>query len=331
MLSSPFAKNFYIAIVFLGFGFLGFRWITGGNLGGFFLLLFMICMTILRWRSTKFKWTVAAELIFCVAVYPWAFPIVGALAVGNVFYWLWEQERERGLARRDAEAGKVYELESAQRDLHAATARIERMTAISERARIAREIHDNAGHEIVAAYISLQAVRAGFDDASGVNEDALRLYDAALLRLDSGVNKIREAVHNLAPVSAIGAEALREICEKFHGAVEFKLFGNTAQVPVHVWNVLEACLNETLTNAAKHAPGERVSVNIDATPHIARLCVENTCRADGVPLAHDGQGLRNLRYRAAAVGGNFSVSGGEKFCAICVIPLKSTSGREQEV
>ena len=333
---------------------MGFRWISGGELAGFFLLLFMACLTILRWRTPKLKWTIVADFVFCAAIYPVALPIIGALAVSSVFYWLWEKERERGLARRDAEAEKVYELEAMQRDLHAASARIERMTVISERARIAREIHDNAGHEIVAAYISLQAARAGFSDFQ--NNDALRLYDSALSRLDTGVNKIRDAVHNLAPVAAIGADALREICEKFPGRIEFQIFGNTSHVAVHVWNVLESCLNETLTNAAKHAPGEPVSVSLDATPHIVRLCVENAAaarqtrggnheRSERFPRYHErvseathareagyisvapgsGSGLRNLRHRAAAVGGNFSVSSGEIFRAICVIPMTQIS------
>jgi two-component system, NarL family, response regulator LiaR len=80
------------------------------------------------------------------------------------------------------------------------------MTAVSERARIAAEIHDNAGHEIIGAYMSLQTARELLSDS---NTEALDLYDMALGRLDSGVNKIREAVHNLSPLTALGVEALK--------------------------------------------------------------------------------------------------------------------------
>ncbi|MCL2357868.1 MAG: histidine kinase [Defluviitaleaceae bacterium] len=322
-------KLFYIAILFFCFSLLTARWISGGELAGFFLILALACMTLLRWREPKSGVTIAADFLLCLLIYPDALLIVGVMLTADVFYRLGEAERERGLKRRDAEAGKVYEMESLQRDLLSAAARIEGMTAVSERARIAREIHDNAGHEIVAAYISLQAARAEISGTDG----AVTLYDAALSRLDEGINKIREAVHNLAPVSAIGADSLRNVCEKFPGEVQFNIFGNTSRVPVHVWNVLEACLNEALTNAAKHAPGEISRVTLDATPHIVRLCVENATpqsRFSGTKATNTltrashkpGVGLRNLRHRAASVGGNFSANLSDgKFRAVCVIPI----------
>jgi len=161
---------------------------------------------------------------------------------------------------------------------------------------------------------------------------ALPLYDAALERLDSGMNKIREAVHNLAPVTMLGVGALREKCEHspmgkgLVNGVGFKAFGDTSNVPVHVWGVLEACLNEALTNVARHARPKSVNVSIDVTTNIARLCVEN----DGVSesgvsgASRPGTGLRNLRHRIAAVGGSLSVDSGtkKKFQIVCVIPIQ---------
>ena len=245
-------------------------------------------------------------------------PLVALVGLAGFFLGLWDKEREKGLIKRDDTAGRVYELEALQSDLLTATAQIERMTVVSERARIAREIHDNAGHEIVAAYISLQTAREVMDD---VNPDVLALYDAALERLDSGANRIREAVHNLAPVAALGVEALQETCKGFPIVpVKFDVFGDTAHVPVHVWGVLEACLNETLTNISRYAKPRKISVSLDTTPHIIRLCIEN----DG--SSHKkfkmGNGLRNLRHRAAAVGGSIVVDPGETFRVICVIPVR---------
>jgi signal transduction histidine kinase len=84
--------------------------------------------------------------------------------------------------------------------------------------------------------------------------------------------------------------------------------------------MLEPCLNEALTNAARHAKPQKVSVTIDATANLIRLCVEN----DGFikAISKMGAGLRNLRHRAAAVGGSVTIDAGETFKLICVIPLK---------
>jgi len=241
---------------------------------------------------------------------------LGALC--GLFLGQWERESEQKLVLRDTEAGKYYELEHLQNDLMTTLPQIERMTAVAERARIARDIHDNAGHEIVAAYISLQTARGMLD---GADADALELYDAALQRLNSGVNKIRETAHNLQTVTSIGVESLLETCEKFPGCpVEFRTYGDTARIPVYVWNMLEACLNESLTNATRHARPSYVSVELDATAHLVRLCIEN----DGAGKAGGsmGNGLRNLRHRAIAIGGTFSVDAGEVFRVVCVIPIQ---------
>ena len=342
-----------------GFGLLAARWFLGGGTMGFFLILFLLCMVLLRWREPRFGFTVYLDVVMCVFFDPLALALSlfsamyyrrywavlallvyvniydGAIAVFNVdlytraiaamgglaglFLGLWEKERDKGLRKRDTKAGRVYELEALQNDLLAATTQVERMTVVSERARIAREIHDNAGHEIVAAYISLQTAREFISDA---DPDALALYDAALERLDNGANRIREAVHNLAPVAALGVQVLEEICRRFPVVpVKFDVFGDTAHVPVHVWGVLEACLNEALTNAIRHAKPKKITVNLDTTPHIIRLCIENDGAAPKKPRM--GNGLRNLRHRTAAVGGSLAVDSGNTFRVICVMPIKA--------
>jgi len=328
---------------------LGLRWYAGGGTTGFFLMLFLVCLVLLRLRVPKAGWTSVLDVLACLAVAPIAVGVglfaamyygmyfaaiaavyvffavdmyaggIAALAAGiGLLLRLWERERDKRITGRDTDASRYYQLETLQGDLMNATAQIERMTVVSERARISREIHDNAGHEIVAAYMSLQTARGIFD---GADANALALYDAALQRLDTGVEKIREAVHNLVPVTALGIEALMENCERFPLPVNFNTFGDTRHVPVHVWNVLESCLNEALTNVAKHANPREISVQLDATAHIVRLCVEN----DGVLSKGRsiGTGLRNLRHRLTSAGGSLAVDGGdEMFRVVCVMPVQ---------
>jgi len=108
--------------------------------------------------------------------------------------------------------------------------------------------------------------------------------------------------------------------------VKFNVYGDTMTVPIYVWTMLESCLNESLTNAARHSSAKQVNVDLDVTPHIVRLCIENDCVSQGGGKL--GNGLRNLRHRAAAIGGSLSVDSGEVFRVVCVIPLK---GAENEI
>jgi len=349
---------YFLLCKLAGFGLMFTLWLEEGETAGFFLLLLLTPLSLLRWRFPQLKATVVIDCIACLlfaAAWEYAhYALIFTLFEGmyRCFYWVaplgalpflllghfdlqlallvalgvlcgaflsgWEEEQRQKLTLRDTEASKYYELEYLQSDLLTTLPEVERMTAVAERARIAREIHDNAGHEIVAAYISLQTARAllATEDA-----ETLELYDAALGRLNSGVNKIRETAHNLQTVTSVGVESLLETCQRFPGCpVTFSTHGDTSRIPVYVWNILEACLNESLTNVLRHAVASFVSVELDTTQHIVRLCVEN----DGAVRSKGqmGSGLRNLRQRAVAIGGSLAVDAGDVFRVICVIPIR---------
>jgi len=352
-----------------GFGLMLAFWFYESELVGFFLLLFLVMMSLLRWRFPKFSPTVMLDALACALLSTyWGYAHYALILVifegmYRRFFWIsfagmyflqlagvasfqvveyvnlhlillvilgmlcgfflgeWERECASKHSLRDVEARKLHELEHQQSDMMTTLPKIERMTAVSERARIARDIHDNAGHEIVAAYISLQTMRKLFDTE---DRETLELYDAALERLQRGVDKIRETAHNLQTVTSIGVEILLEICQKFPDCpVDFRTYGDTSRIPVYVWNVLEACLNESLTNVTRHARASYVSVELDATQHLVRLCIEN----DGTikPGGKVGSGLRNLRHRAISIGGSLTVDADKKFRLVCVIPIQEES------
>lgn len=308
----------FVICKMIGFGLLFASWIETGEATGFFPIISLGIMTALRYRDEKLRYTIIIDSV--ILLFLGKHLILGVFLASELFYRAWEDERARGLKLRDIEANRYYELEQLQGELITATAQVERMTAVSERARIARDIHDNAGHEIVAAYISLQTARTMLESEK---TDTLELYDAALERLNSGANKIREAVHNLSTVNLIGVEGLREKCCNFPVCqVAFKVYGDTMGVPIYVWIMLETCLSESLTNIARHSAAKQVTVDLVATPHILRLCIEN----DGISKSvnANGTGLRNLRHRAAAIGGSLSVEAGENFRMICVIPIQES-------
>jgi len=84
--------------------------------------------------------------------------------------------------------------------------------------------------------------------------------------------------------------------------------------------VLESLLNESLTNAVKHAKPTYITVELDATKHLIRLQIQN----DGV-IQKDtpiGSGLRNLRYRTVAAGENLTIDKSDIYKLVCVIPIQ---------
>lgn len=346
-----------IAYRALGILLLYILWVkTDRGVAGLFLLLALLTLILLRWRFPKLKWTLVIDQFAVIGVFflwqnsgyaltlgvfeaaylgcpLFAFPAVlfaasykqeallwlslAQSAFAGFAVWGWRRQQETALRRMDEERRRHYETESLKQELLTANVHVAQMAELSERSRIAREIHDNAGHEIVAAYMSLQTAQALFEN--DIAETQELLYEG-VKRLETGIDKIREAVHNLTPFTEIGVSALRGLCEKFlHCPVEFTAYGDSTKVSVYQWVILEACLKEALTNILRHADATIITVTLDITPYIVRLCIEN----DGVKKGteHAGLGLRNLRQRTAAVGGNISTDLSDCFRLVCVLPL----------
>lgn len=329
---------------------------TDSDVAGLFLLLAILTLMLFRWRFPKLNRTIVIDQLIVIGVtFLWensryalvlgmfeavylgcpffAFPAVfytviyrpeGMLclllvqsAFAGAALWGWRSQQEFALRRMDEERSRYYETDRLKQELLAANVQVVRMAELSERSRIAREIHDNAGHEIVAAYMSLQTAHSLLEADTAKAEE---LLGEALGRLELGIGKIREAVHNLTPLTEIGVIALRRLFEKFiHCPAELIVYGDPSKVSVYLWVILEVCTKEALTNILRHADAKSVTATLDITPHIIRLCIEN----DGVKKGggYAGVGLRNLQQRVKAVGGNISTDLSDCFRLVCVLPI----------
>jgi len=274
-------------------------------------------------------WLALPVLAIVTAAGSWSVPLAAALTGAALAGWavrLWAAQVES--ARRDADRDRRdrYDMEGLKGDLLAANIRSARMAELAERARIARDLHDHAGHELTAAHLALQAY--GKLRESG-DPQAEEMLEQARRRVGEGLEVLRATVHGLTPRQAVGLGAFEEICRRFTvRPVAFGVHGNTERIPVHVWSVLEPCLKEALANGARHAGTGRIDVNLDVGPRIVRLSVHNGPRpgaAPGAPVGAasegSGMGLRNLRQRAHAVGGSVSVDASDGFRLVCVLPL----------
>jgi two-component system sensor histidine kinase DesK len=258
----------------------------------------------------------------------WSLPVAAAMAaaaLAGLAVHLWRRQLQEARSEADQDRRERYDLESLKGELLSANVRIARMAGVAERARIARDLHDHAGHEIAAAGLALEAYRGLADEG---DPQAAELLDEARRRVADGMEILRRTVRGIAPEAADGVGSLEEICRRFTACpVAFAVHGDTAAVPVHAWGVLEPCLKEALTNASRHEAASRIDVSLDVGPHIVRLCVHNPQGGlphrpvrDSTPSGH-GLGLRNLAQRAGAVGGSISIDTQDGFRLICVLPL----------
>lgn len=333
-------------------------WVIEGNgLEGLYLLLSISILMLLRWRFPKHTWTLLLDLIIVfilsakcqLGVYVLILCVFEAMFLGSSIFiipiliysiitelelsfylmllqgafagyclWGWKKHRITALNRLDQDNRRYYELENMKQELLVANKQTASLAELTERSRIARDIHDHAGHEIIAAYMSLQTAQLYFREEPIQSEE---LLNEAMVRLESGIEKIRETVQNLTPLSNLGIENMQRLCKEFqYCPIELKIYGDSSKVPVYLWTILEPCLKEALTNIIRHSSARKVTASLDITPSIVRLCVEN----DGVGRSqtrNSGVGLYNLQQRAAAVGGNVSTSLTDVFRLVCVLSI----------
>jgi two-component system sensor histidine kinase DesK len=183
-------------------------------------------------------------------------------------------------------------------------ARCERgeLAIMSERTRLARDLHDLLGYSLCSITLKAELAKRLLDDQPGqaraeitdVVETARQaLADVRLL--SSGYRNFslaKEASSVASLLSARGIEARIELrCGPLDKTVD---------------TVLATVLREAVTNTLRHSSAQTCSVEACQNGETVRLCVSN----DGVQRAamagQDGSGLENMAVRLEAIGGRLT-------------------------
>lgn len=233
-------------------------------------------------------------------------------------------ERDYYKEESDTERRGRYEAESLNRELLSLQEEVLRMAELSERNRIAQQLHDDVGHELTGAVLGLQAFESMIEEKE-LDHYESEIFDKAKERVYKSATVLRQTVHNMKPYIPLGVDDLRGIVEEFSGlSIDLKVFGNTDQVPVHYWVLLKTALKEGLTNIMRHAKAARVKVQLDVTPSILRFNLENDGVKNQTSVMYEGIGLRSLRQRTKSYRGSFSatiMTEKNLFRLVIVLPL----------
>jgi signal transduction histidine kinase len=184
---------------------------------------------------------------------------------------------------------------------------------LAERQRIAREIHDLVAHSLSVTMLHVggarQALVAGDDGTPDVDDALAALSDAEQVGRQA-MAEIRRTVSVLATEPAGAhplpcAEDIPDLVGRLRDAghpVTYDARGDLTTLPPTAGLGFYRVLQEALTNATKHAPGEPVTVRVDVGGRRAHLAVRNR-RASVGPAATDGSGTAGMTSRAEQLGG----------------------------
>ena len=218
-----------------------------------------------------------------------------------------EREQERMRRTRDELQERALALEARNRDLADRQDYEVELATLAERARIAREIHDNVGHQLTRASLQTEALRVVHANEPGVAAD----FADVKRTVDEALQLVRSSVHALNDNAANLSVQLERIVEgaRSDGGPQIELEVLAEHAPANVANCFAAVLREALSNAIRHACAQTVNVRCMEHPSFYQLIVTDD-GAGGVQASSrgtaEGMGLGSMRERVEALGGTFT-------------------------
>jgi signal transduction histidine kinase len=190
---------------------------------------------------------------------------------------------------------------------------IREAAAQEERHRLARDLHDSVKQQLFAIHTGAATAQARFDvEPAGAREALAQVRDSAR----QAMSEMEAMLHGLraAPIENVGlVEALKQSCEALAfrtGAVVEFIPGElppSEALPPGAQDAVFRVAQEALANISRHARAGHVSVTLGGS----RRELELTIKDDGAGFEQSGtargQGLSNMRARAAECGGRMEI------------------------
>lgn len=221
-------------------------------------------------------------------------------------------EREKLKLRDDKE--EIIRLENARYLLMVQNQDAEiQMATLSERNRIAREIHDNVGHLLSRCILQLGAIAMVHKNET-VSEELKPVQDG----LNESMNSIRNSVHNLHNESLDLKKSLENLIEAnsdFQTDFEYDVEN---ELPMKVKYCIIAVITESYHNAVKHSNGNKVDLIIREHPGFCQVVFSDN--GTNAKLKENGIGLHNMEERVRELKGTISFSTDNGFKIFISIP-----------
>ena len=223
-----------------------------------------------------------------------------AIALANA--QTYAAERERLLTSAAVQAAQARERSAAEGLKRA----IEAQEA--ERARVARELHDEAGQVLTALALHLKAFEATLpsDEARSRLGDLRRSVNTASASLRDLATSLRPSglrEHGLESSLQRQADRVRASGVEVDLAMQGRLDDLADEVQVALFRVVQ----EALTNVVRHSGAHRASVLVTGLGTRIRLVVEDDGRGFDPAAPTDRLGLSGIRERVEMVGGRLRI------------------------
>jgi PAS domain S-box-containing protein len=209
------------------------------------------------------------------------------------------------------------ELHRSRGALRALTAQMESARE-EERARLAREIHDELGHTTADLKLDLAWLARRLAEAGITGRSAIRKRIAAMSRrAEADAQTVRRIATDLRPavLDTLGLAAAvewqgREFQERTRIRCEIEATGVLPRVDGLKSTAVFRIFQEALSNVARHAQASQVRVRLAAEPGrlVLRVCDNGRGMTEAEQSSPTALGLLGVRERVAALGGDIAIA-----------------------
>lgn len=188
------------------------------------------------------------------------------------------------------------------------------LATVTERNRIARDIHDNVGHLLSRSILQIGALLA-------VNKDEAAKESLGLLKntLSEAMDSIRASVHDLHEKSIDLQTEIRKLIDGFEFCpVKFD-YEIDSNLDKNIKHSFIAVVKESLSNIIKHSNATLVSIVLREHPAFYQLVIQDNGSSSSY-TSENGIGIKNISDRISAIGGNINITAGNGFRIFISVP-----------
>lgn len=182
------------------------------------------------------------------------------------------------------------------------------VATLSERNRIARDIHDSVGHILSRSLLQVAAMISTTKDE--IDKEKLMLLKNSL---SEGLDSIRASLHNLYDESVDLYAEVRGIIDNFKFCkvtYEYDIENNPDKKIKYAFITV---VKEALTNIEKHSGATAAKVAILEQPGFYSLCISDNGRGCKFDADTEGIGIKSIEGRVSEIGGIVNYNGDNGF------------------
>lgn len=178
-----------------------------------------------------------------------------------------------------------------------------------ERARIARDLHDQVGQRLVALKLQLQIIfekKPKLELAKENTNDLVKNINQCIVNIRQVLNGLKPSELTQGIVSAL-QEHIKQIHQNYDIDICIKVAPDLNQLDADTTENIHFICLEAINNAVKHAQATRVDLKLSKKSNLFQLTVQDNGKGFQQDHSISGIGLDSMRQRARILGADISI------------------------